>query len=179
MTRHVAFLRGMNVGGHRIKNPALCSHFEALGFANVSAFMASGNVIFDAPDEPSVLARRIEESLACSLGYAVPTFLRAADEIRAIAQREPFAQQVREESVGRIQVAMLSNRPTSPARQAVSGLATEQDRLTIHGSELFWLPLGYMLESELDLAAIEAVLGPMTFRSKRTVERIVAKFFND
>ncbi len=35
-----------------------------------------------------------------------------------------------------------------------------------------------MSESELDLALIEATLGPMTVRAKRTVERIVAKYLN-
>ena len=33
--RYVAFLRGMNVGGHRLTNAELCGHFEDLGFARV------------------------------------------------------------------------------------------------------------------------------------------------
>lgn len=177
MPRNVAFLRGMNVGGHRIKNPELCAHFVDLGFANVSAFLASGNVIFDARGDSSKLVCRIEEKLENSLGYAVPTFLRTADEVRAIAEREPFAQEALAKSTGKIQVAMLSNKPVASARRAVLDLSTEQDRLAIHGRDLFWLPRGNLTDSELDLSSIGATLGPMTVRTKRTIERIVAKFF--
>ena len=35
MERYVAFLRGMNLGGRRIKNDELRGAFEALGFADV------------------------------------------------------------------------------------------------------------------------------------------------
>ena len=43
MSRYAAFLRGMNVGGHRLSNDELRSHFAALGFAEVATFRASGN----------------------------------------------------------------------------------------------------------------------------------------
>ena len=35
-----------------------------------------------------------------------------------------------------------------------------------------------MSQSGLDLALIEAELGPMTMRTKRTLERIVARYLN-
>ena len=59
MARHVAFLRGMNVGGHRITNDALVGHVAALGFVDVRTFRASGNVILGAPEHaaPGVIAR--------------------------------------------------------------------------------------------------------------------------
>ena len=46
MERCVAFLRGMNLGGRRIKNEQLRAEFEALGYADVGTFRASGNVLF-------------------------------------------------------------------------------------------------------------------------------------
>jgi hypothetical protein len=51
-TRHVAFLRGINVGGRRVTMAQLCAAFEALGFAEVGTFLASGNVTFSTPDPP-------------------------------------------------------------------------------------------------------------------------------
>ena len=48
MNVYVAFLRGMNLGGRRIKNEELRAEFEALGFEEVATFRASGNVIFGA-----------------------------------------------------------------------------------------------------------------------------------
>ena len=43
MPRYAAFLRGINVGGHRVKNTELRALFEAMGFADVHTFRASGN----------------------------------------------------------------------------------------------------------------------------------------
>ena len=51
MDRYVAFLRGMNIGGRRIKNEELRREFEELGLSDVSCFRASGNVIFAADED--------------------------------------------------------------------------------------------------------------------------------
>jgi len=39
MTRYLAFLRAINVGGHVVKMETLRALFEALGFANVETFI--------------------------------------------------------------------------------------------------------------------------------------------
>jgi len=46
MTRYIAFLRAINVGGHTVKMEHLRGIFESMGFSNVETFIASGNVIF-------------------------------------------------------------------------------------------------------------------------------------
>ena len=78
-------------------------------------------------------------------------------------------------SKGKLQVSLLPKKPTAAARKKVLALATEEDRLAIEGRELYWLPSGGMLESELDLKAIEDALGPGTMRTKGTIEQIAAK----
>ncbi len=166
----------MNLGGRRITNDALCTEFEALGLDNVAAFLASGNVVFDAPDEDSEgLGSRIADGLAESLGYPVPTFLRTAAEVREIAAHEPFDGAVGTLG-GKVQVALLEAAPGGAVRDVVLTLATDADRLAIHGRELFWLPQGGISQSELDMAAIGKTVGRMTVRTKRTLERIAARY---
>lgn len=64
MGRYVAFLRGMNLGGRRIKNEELRLRFEELGFVDVATFRASGNVIFSADRaKPEAVVARLEEGL--------------------------------------------------------------------------------------------------------------------
>ena len=179
MKRYVAFLRGMNLGRRRIKNGELCSCFADMGFSSVTAFLASGNVIFDsALDDPASVSARIESGLRQALHYDVPTFLRSADEIRAITRYQPFTADQLKRSKGKPQVALLSERPTPTAARAVLELSTAEDRLDIHGCELFWLPSGGMSETALDLKRIAAELGPMTIRTRNTLERLVAKYLN-
>ncbi len=176
MPRYAAFLRGMNVGGHRLTNEELRAHFAAMGFAEVATFRASGNVIFAgdrrSPDE---LTERIEEGLAAALGYAVPTFVRAAEEVRAIATLQPFAPARVRAAAGKLQVSLLGDSPTPAVRQEVLALASEADPLAFGERELYWLPGGPMLESALDLDQIDRLLGPSTRRTKGTIELIASK----
>ena len=178
MDRYVAFLRGMNLGGRRIRNEELRAEFEALGFAEVACFRASGNVVFaaDGADEGK-LATRIETGLGDALGYEVPVFLRGAEELGRITRREPFDDAALKASSGKQQIAFLAAKPKTAARKETLALSSDADRLAIEGRELHWLPSGGLSESDLDLKAIAAALGPTTVRTKGTVDQIVAKYF--
>ena len=176
MPRYVAFLRGMNLGRRRIRNPELCACFEAIGFTDVEAFLASGNVVFDARSaDAGVVARGIEGGLRTSLRYDVPTFLRTAAEVRAIAASAPFTASELA-GAGKPQVAMLHAAPDEAARSDALGASTDADRLVILGRELHWLPRGPMSDSELNLAAVERAVGRFTIRTRRTVDRIAVKY---
>jgi uncharacterized protein (DUF1697 family) len=178
MDRYVAFLRGMNLGGRRITNDDLRSHFEALGCEEVATFRASGNVVFSADRElPAKLTARLEDGLADVLGYEAPVFLRSAKELLAIAAHEPFDAQAFDASTGKLQIAMLRKKPAVEAGESVLVLSSEADRLAVEGRELYWLPQGRMSDSELDLNALATVLGLMTIRTKGTIDQIAAKYF--
>ena len=177
MERYAAFLRGMNLGKRRIKNEELRAEFKALGFADVATFRASGNVIFsaDAGTGERALAKTIEDGLGEALGYAVPVFLRSCAEVATIAAHEPFDPALVESSKGKLQVSLLLEKPSARERKLVLALATDEDRLAIRGRELYWLPSGGLLESDLDLKAIAAALGSDTRRTMGTIEQIAAK----
>ncbi|HVY78437.1 MAG TPA: DUF1697 domain-containing protein [Solirubrobacterales bacterium] len=178
MDRYVAFLRGMNLGGRRIKNEELRTEFEVLGFAEVGCFRASGNVVFAADEgDEAKLTQEIEAGLGEALGYEVPVFLRNAAELRAVAARRPFDGAALKASSGKLQVALLAAEPGAAAREQALALASDDDRLAIEDRELYWLPRGRMSESELDLKAIAAALGQHTIRTMGTVEQIAAKYF--
>jgi uncharacterized protein (DUF1697 family) len=176
--RYVAFLRGINLGGRRIKNEDLRLHFEQMGCEGVATFRASGNVIFAGPnrDEERKLAERVEAKLGQRLGYKVPVFLRGLDELAAIVERQPFDASAIEKSKGKLQVSFLAKKPTAAAKKKALAQATADDLLAIEGRELYWLPSGGISESDLDLKAIDAALGPGTIRTIGTVEQIAAKY---
>ena len=91
MPRLIAFLRAINVGGHTVTMARLRKEFEALGFTDVETFIASGNVIFTAPQgDLAALEKKIEARLLKSLGYEVATFVRTCDEVAAVAGCRPF-----------------------------------------------------------------------------------------
>ena len=179
MSTHAAFLRGMNVGGHRLTNPELCSVFEGMGLEDVAVFQASGNVVFAPGDltADAALESRIEAGLEEGLGYAVPVFVRTAKEVGAIAAHQPFEAAALEASAGKLQVAFLKRAPTAGNKGKALALASEGDALAIKGGELYWLPSGGILDSELDHRLLGKLLGVTTIRTKGTVERLTSKYF--
>ena len=177
MPSHVAFLRAINVGGRRASRDQLTACLEGLGFENVATFRASGNLIFDAPRRSeSALTKRIDRALTESLGYDVRAFIRTAAQVRAIAAHDPFPPSVVDASAGRLQVALLAEEPTAGARKAALAIATDRDPLAFRGRELYWLPAGRTMETDLDLRALDKLVGENTRRTKGMIEEIAAKF---
>jgi uncharacterized protein (DUF1697 family) len=174
--RWVAFLRGMNLGGRRIRNDDLRACFVEMGLGAVSAFLASGNVVFEAAGAADDLGGRRIIKKESALGYAVPTYLRSSEEVLASVARKPFTEEELTASGGKPQVLLLASAPGAGSRKTVLELATDEDRLELHGRELYWLPAAGILDSELDLAAIERALGRGTMRSRRTLERLAKKY---
>jgi uncharacterized protein (DUF1697 family) len=179
MQRYVAFLRGVNLGAHRrVKGEDLRACFGGMGFEEVATFRASGNVIFSTPKrEPEAkLRKRVETGLAEGLGFDVTVFLRSIEEVAAIAGREPFDPKRVSKSKGKLQVSLLAEKPTAAAKKKALALAGDGDLLAIEKRELYWLPSGGLLDSGLDLKAIERLLGKDTRRTMGTIEQITAKY---
>lgn len=182
MPRYAAFLRGMNLGRRRISNADLRAHVEALGFDAVATFRASGNVIVEtASGEPvAKLAERIETGLQRALGYDVPVFARSEEQMRALAAAEPFDADALAASKGKPQVVLLSAAPSAAARRAAQALAPDDDRLAFEAGDLHWLPSTGLADAEMDLKALAKALGgPVTVRTKGTIDLIAAKHFAD
>lgn len=89
---YISFLRGINVGSHRVSMADLKNIFEAIGFTNVRSYINSGNIFFNSnfADNRMALTQKIEVALEESLGYEVAVFLRTVEEIDAIIEQEPF-----------------------------------------------------------------------------------------
>jgi uncharacterized protein (DUF1697 family) len=175
---YVAFLRGINLGNRRIRNPELVGHFEQIGFEQVATFRASGNVVFADPsgDPEAKLQKRVEAELDERLGYEVAVFLRSFEEVAAIAARQPFDARAIARSKGKPQVQLLAKKPTAAARKKVLALAGPDDEMSFEGRELHWLPSTGLSETEVDLKAIDKALGKGTMRTAGTIEQIASKY---
>lgn len=177
MPRYLAFLRAINVGGHTVKMDALRRHFEALGYADVETFIASGNVIFDAANLTSgPMEMTIETALQAALGYEVATFIRTQAELAGIAARRPFADYDPTAQDG-LYVAFVKSALTAPARRALAALRNPIDDFHHAGREVYWLRRRRVGESDFTGAQLErAIGGPATMRNMTTIARLAAKY---
>lgn len=175
--RYIAFLRAINVGGHVVKMDALRARFERLGFRNVETFIASGNVVFEAgSQDKAAMERRIETDLETALGYEVTTFIRTSEQVVAIARSRPFPGPAMAGALA-LNVGLLKEPLSAPARQALGALATDIDDFKPIGSELYWMCARKQSESKISNAVLERALKiKATFRNLRTIERLAAKY---
>lgn len=162
----------MNVGGHRITNAALIQIASDLGLGGVAAFRASGNLMFtSAESEPESL---LESGLQAALGYAVPTCVRSAQQLKAALEGQPWtAQQLAER--GKVQLTFLKHAPTSEQVEQALALASGEDLLSIQGRTLYWLPRAGISTSKLDTNALLRILGMQTTRTEGTCKSILKK----
>lgn len=177
MTRYVAFLRAINVGGHVVKMDHLRQLFESLGFSNVETFIASGNVIFEtASKNVTSLKTKIEKKLREALGYEVVTFVRTEAELVELANYQPFRESELENVLSQ-NIVFLAESLNEESRQKLIALRTEFDDFHVNGREIHWLSRKKQSESAISNLVLAKVLGmPSTIRGVNTIKRMAAKY---
>ncbi len=110
MPRHIAFLRGINVGGNKlIKMNALAAAFTSAGFRNVKTYIASGNVIFDSRSSKlDALEKRAEKKLLEVFGHRITVVVFSVAELQRLIKSDPF-KRLRSNSDVMLLVTFLKN----------------------------------------------------------------------
>ena len=164
MTRFVALLGGINVGGHRVTMDRLRTEFSTMGYSDVATFIASGNVLFTAPargDHESRIAAHLGEAL----GWPAPTYLRTAAEVIAATDLRPFGPTP--EGYTHM-VAFCRTEPTAD----IAAQSTMSDRFHVAGREVHWLVDGKLTDSKITLPKLVKMIGPNTTRNITSLERM-------
>ncbi len=90
-TKYAAFLRGINVGGHRkIKMADLRELLEAEGCESVSTYLQSGNAVFLSDLPKDKLELKIEKAIETRFGFEVLVLLRTPKRVVALIENNPF-----------------------------------------------------------------------------------------
>lgn len=84
MTKYVAFLRGINVGGnHKVSMGDLKKELQQLHFENITTILNSGNILFETQKaDPELLEKRLSIHLESRFGFPIPCILREAIQIQ-------------------------------------------------------------------------------------------------
>jgi uncharacterized protein (DUF1697 family) len=92
MKRHIALLRGINVGkAKRIAMADLRALMEGLGYANVTTLLNSGNAVFDAPAGTAAgHAKKLQAAILGQLGVDCEVIVKTAAEIAAAVAEHPL-----------------------------------------------------------------------------------------
>ena len=144
MVTYVALLRGINLGDHnKLAMRDLEATCAALGWTEVATYLRSGNVVFQATRaKPDALGDALADALAEQHGYDVPTLVRTARELAAIASSNPLLG--RGADPERCHVTFLATPPAKATVAAVDPAAGRGDEFVVVGREVYLhCPNGY------------------------------------
>ncbi len=91
MTKYVALLRGINVGGNKkVEMTKLKKVFESLGFSSVLTYINTGNVIFETEQKDTkIITEAIEKKLKEHFGFEIRVVVRNANNIQNLCKKIP------------------------------------------------------------------------------------------
>jgi len=167
VSRYLALLRGVNVGGKNVVAMAeLRALFASLGHTEVTTFIQSGNVLFDAAKRP--VATALEAAIGSRFGISVVVAVRTPREIDAVVAGNPFS----DADPARLHVGFLTAPPTLAAFDRIDRDAFLPERVALHGDHVYLeLPNG-MGRARLPSAVDRALGGAVTVRNWKTTSRL-------
>ena len=174
MTKYVAFLRAINVGGHTIiKMTDLKQIFESLGLGNVQTYIQSGNVIFESGEaDTASLEKQIENQVEQATGYKTKLFVRTIREVQAIANKNPFTAKADETAY----VGFLTEKPDKKHQETLLTFRSDADDFAIKGREVYCLRRD-QAKSVFSNNFIEKILKlPGTTRNMTVIKKIAEKY---
>jgi len=173
MIKYVAFLRGINVGGHnKIKMETLREMFVALRFENVKTYINSGNVIFETIEaDDNALAAKIEQAIQTKFSLNIKVMVRTLSEIKDIIKNNPFDGQFTNDKD--LHVLFLDEELPEDKRLLLLSNNNENEMFAVRNREIFCLLRVSVLDSLLGKDYVGKKLKtPATARNWRTVNKI-------
>ncbi len=175
MTRWVALLRGVNVGGgNRLPMAELRETLTSLGHTNVQSYIQSGNVVFEsASTDEQMVSEAITNAIAERHALKVPVVVRTHNQLVTIARRHPDADGAVEPKF--LQIQFLSAVPDTLMPAALDPNAYLPDRWSIDGREIYLTYPNGSGRSRLTIEVFERAFGvTATARNLNTV-RVLAE----
>ncbi len=141
MKKHVAFLRGINLGPHKkIKMAELRQHMEKAGFRDVTTYIQSGNIVLRSGKKPNALSKDIESLIRQYYGFIAETLVKTADEMQKIIDGNPY----HDRDLSRLYVTMLYAKPDPERVKAIDAAFYIPEEFQLQGTTLyFYSPHGY------------------------------------
>lgn len=139
MTKYIALLRAINVGGYRkIKMENLREMFGNMGFKNVQTYIQSGNVIFDSDvKDVRSLSLSIENEIKHKFGHDVPVVIRTRDELSSLIIKNPFDGE--NEDPFRLYITFFLDTPAKQKQSELQELSTSVETFEFVNGDLFSL----------------------------------------
>lgn len=178
MTIYIAFIRGINVGGHhKIKMAELRESLEKIGLSDVKTYIQSGNVVFKSIEEKKILCEQIEQSIKKDYGFSCTVVLRTADELEKIINYCPFPEDwiIAAEAASTAEsqyVALCTDMLLEEDIKRLDTYKNDREKYHISGQDIYLLFYDSIRNSKLG-NSLSKLSVPATVRNWKTLNKLV------
>ncbi len=176
MAKFVAFLRGINVGGHR-KIPMSDLRQLCVGITSdpdLRTYIASGNLVFDADGAAARWATSIAEGIRARFGFDVPVLVLTEAAMRAALAACPFPR-----DAGKLVHGYFCFEKPQLDRAGVDALITPTEAVSVQGQTV-WLHAPDGIGRSKLAARMERLIGvEVTARNLNTIIKMVEMLGGD
>ena len=174
MELRLALLRGINVGGRRLKMADLRALCAALGWEEVDTFIQSGNLLFRAAGAAAALEEALEARIRSAFAMEVPVIVRSRAQVDLCLAANPLVREARE-APNRLMLLFAKRKLAAGAAAAVEARGQAGERAVAAGGCLWlWFPQGSG-RSKLTPSLLDRLVGsPATTRNHRTMTKLAA-----
>lgn len=176
MAMHIAFVRGINVGGHhKIAMADLRKLLADLGFDRVTSLLQSGNLAFESGRQTGVrLERLLEKETETHLGMSVDYCVRSAAELGECIARNPFSKEARDDP-SHLLAMFMKSAPSADNVAALQASIQGPELIACEGRQLYLVYPDGIGRSKVTGAVIERKLGLRgTARNWNTLQKLIA-----
>ena len=173
--RHIALLRGINVGGkNMLPMKELSKMFEQAGCTAVTTYINSGNVAFSAsPATLKSLPALVTSQIEKQFGHKVPLVLRSGAQLANAIAANPFPDAM--PSPKTLSVLFLRDLPTPAAVSQLDPNRSPGDTYQIIGHEIYCYTPNGQADTKLTNAYFDSKLATVsTGRNWATVLKLYA-----
>ncbi len=180
MSKYIALLKAINVGGHTVKMDHLKKLFEQMSFEKVETFIASGNIVFETNlKNQNSIKQKIEQELEKSLGYKVATFIRTTNELKTISEYKAFKDSDLNNVNNTLYIGFLDSTPSKENQNKANAMQDVANEFHFNKTELYWLCRKNFSDSGITGKTLEKLLRmETTIRNSTTIKKIGLKYCN-
>jgi uncharacterized protein (DUF1697 family) len=174
MTRYVAFLRGVNVGGVNLKMADVAAALDEAGFSDVTTVLASGNVLLTSGAKVDAVRQKAEKALRDAFGYDAWVLAYDVDAVRAVSDGFPFEREVDDHHS---YVTFVTGADVLDELAGLAGDAGPDEKIERGDGVVYWqVPKSGTLDTTIGKTmGKKKYKSSTTTRNLRTIEKVLAK----
>lgn len=170
MTRSIALLRGVNVGGrNKLPMRVFAAALEGLGCENVRTYIQSGNAVFDGETSAGDVAAAVKKAA----GFTPHVFVMSAASLGKAARANPFAREAATNGKT-VHLFLLEKPPPAEAVEALGRLKHPREDFAIGGKTLYLHTPEGLAGSKIAERIDRVLETTATARNWNTIEALLA-----